>query len=164
MSDGLEREMFDREVLDDEVLNEPLSGTAMSPRGLELTRFLRANASSILATGLEWVLVTILVAVHVHYLAATTVGATLGAVTDFTVKRHWAFMRGQVGSVHGEAVRYLLASGASLGWNLLVAYGLVDGLHVASVPGVIAASIIVGVAWNYPVHRHFVFHDRHSST
>jgi putative flippase GtrA len=25
------------------------------------------------------------------------------------------------------------------------------------VPGVIAASIVVGVAWNYPLHRLYVF-------
>jgi putative flippase GtrA len=131
-------------------------------RGLEVTRFVRANASSLLATGLEWVLVTGLVTWHLHYLWATSIGAVAGAVTDFLIKRHWAFVRGRVGSIRGEAARYVGASALSLGWNILIAYGLVDGLHVAAVPGVIIASIIVGLAWNYPVHRHFVFHDRPS--
>jgi putative flippase GtrA len=28
------------------------------------------------------------------------------------------------------------------------------------VPGVITASLIIGLLWNYPVHRFFVFPDR----
>ncbi len=127
---------------------------------MELTRFLRANASTLLATALEWGLVTGLVAWHVHYLWAAASGALLGALIDFSIKRHWAFLRGQIGSVHGEALRYVAASGLSLGWNLLVAFLLVNRLHIAAVPGVIIASVMVGVAWNYPVHRYVVFRDQ----
>jgi putative flippase GtrA len=43
--------------------------------------------------------------------------------------------------------------------NLAVAWAFVDGLGVAAVPGVIAASVVVGLAWNYPVHRFYVFRD-----
>lgn len=131
--------------------------------GLEFRRFLRANSSSIGASLLEWVLITVLVGVNVHYLYAATVGALLGAIIDFAIKRHWAFDRGIIGAAHWEGLRYLAASALSLVWNLVLSYALVDGLHMAKVPGVIAASIIVGVAWNYPVHRYFVFHDRHAS-
>ena len=56
-----------------------------------------------------------------------------------------------------EGLRYLLVSGASLGWNLLVSYLFVDGLGLPAVPGVIAASVVVGFVWNYPLHRLFVF-------
>lgn len=137
----------------------PIGGTF----GLELRRFLRANGSSIGASLLEWVLITVLVGLNVHYLYAATVGAVLGAIMDFAIKRHWAFERGTIGAVHSEGLRYLAASALSLVWNLAVAYTLVDGLHMAKVPGVIASSIIVGIAWNYPVHRYFVFHDRPAS-
>ena len=54
-------------------------------------------------------------------------------------------------------MRYLWVSAVSLAVNLPVAYGLVDGLGIPAVPGVIAASILVGVAWNYPLHRWYVF-------
>jgi putative flippase GtrA len=128
-------------------------------RGLaaEVGRFVRANLSSTIASGIEWVLVTGLVLVHVHYLYAAAAGAVTGAVTDFWLKRHWAFARSAKGAVHHEAFRYVLVSGASLLLNLAAAYALVDGMGFPAVPGVIAASLVVGFAWNYPLHRYFVF-------
>jgi 2-hydroxy-3-keto-5-methylthiopentenyl-1-phosphate phosphatase len=134
---------------------EPSSGA----RGLaaEAGRFLRANAASIVATGVDWAVVTVLVAVGVHYLQAAAAGAVAGAVADFFLKRHWAFDRPAMASGWREAARYLLVAISSLAWNLVVAWALVDGLGLPAVPGVIVATIVVGQAWNYPLHRLFVF-------
>jgi len=131
----------------------------MSRRGLaaEISRFVRANFSSTVASGLEYVLVTALVLGRIHYLAAATAGAVTGAVTDFSLKRHWAFDRAVKGAMHHEGLRYIVVSAASLVLNVACAYALVDGLHVPAVPGVIAASIVVGFVWNYPLHRCYVF-------
>lgn len=126
---------------------------------LEIRRFVRANASTLLATGIEWALVTVLVRSNISYLIAAGVGALLGAVMDFSLKRRWAFIRRGAGSWQAESARYVLVSALSLGWNLLVAFVLVHVLHVAPIPGVIAASIVVGALWNYPMHRLFVFPD-----
>ena len=133
-------------------------------RGLatEIGRFVRANLSSSVASGLEYLLVTGLVLAGVHYLAAATAGAVTGAVTDFSLKRHWAFHRAVKGTVQHEGLRYLAVSSASLAINLALSYGLVDGLLLPAVPGVIAASILVGLAWNYPLHRYYVFRTRPS--
>lgn len=128
-------------------------------RGLaaETGRFVRANLSSSIASGVEYVLVTALVVIGVHYLTATTAGAVTGALIDFSLKRQWAFNRSVPGAVHHEGLRYLIVSAFSLLLNLVLAYLLVDGLHVPAVPGVIAASLVVGFVWNYPLHRYFVF-------
>jgi putative flippase GtrA len=123
----------------------------------EVGRFVRANFASLVASGLEYVLVTGLVLVHVHYLYAAAAGAVTGALTDFSLKRHWAFDRTAKGAVHHEALRYLAVSAASLALNLAASYALVDGLGMPAVPGIIAASIAVGFAWNYPLHRYYVF-------
>ena len=123
----------------------------------EAGHFLRAHISATAATGLEWVLVTLLVLMRLHYLAAAAAGALTGAVTDFSLKRHWDFDRRQTDAVHRESLRYLGASVASLVWNLAAAYALVDRFGMHPIPGVIAASIIVGVLWNYPLHRFYVF-------
>ncbi|GEJ59204.1 GtrA family protein [Anaeromyxobacter diazotrophicus] len=137
--------------------------TAPARRGLvaEIGRFVRANLSSTLASGAEYVLVTGLVLAGLHYLYAASAGAVLGALVDFTLKRHWAFDRAAKGAVHHEGLRYLLVSATSLGLNLALAYALVDGLHLPAVPGVIAASLVVGFAWNYPLHRLYVFRTAH---
>ena len=125
----------------------------------EARRFVFANASSAIASGIEWVLVTALVLVGVHYLVAAAAGAVTGAAIDFSLKRYWAFDRARKAGIGHEGLRYVAASAASLALNLAVAWGLVDGLGVAAVPGVVAASIVVGVAWNYPVHRFYVFRE-----
>ncbi|MFT3914128.1 MAG: GtrA family protein [Anaeromyxobacteraceae bacterium] len=124
---------------------------------LEAGRFVRSNLSSLVATGLEWLLVTGLVVARAHYLAAAAAGAVLGAGVDFGLKRHWAFRRARKGRVHQEAARYLVVSAGSLALNLGLSWLLVDGLGLPKVPGIIAASVSVGAAFNYPLHRHFTF-------
>lgn len=94
-----------------------------------------------------------------NYLVSAGVGASLGALMDFALKRRWAFMRRGTGSLRAESMRYVMVSSLSLGWNLIMAYGLVHWLHVPPVPGVIAASVLVGTLWNYPLQRVFVFPD-----
>jgi putative flippase GtrA len=123
----------------------------------EVGHFVRAHVASGLASGLEWLLVSGLVLAGVHYLLAAAAGAVTGAVTDFSLKRYWAFGRTHRAGVAHEGVRYLAVSLASLGLNLAAAYVLVDWLGVKPIPGVIAASILVGFAWNYPLHRVYVF-------
>jgi putative flippase GtrA len=123
----------------------------------EVRRFVRANLSSAIASGLEWLLVTGLVVAGLHYLVAAAAGAVTGAVTDFSLKRHWAFDRPRRAAIGHEGLRYLAVSAASLALNLPVAYALVDGLGIPAVPGVIAASVLVAVVWNYPLHRFYVF-------
>jgi len=138
-----------------------MSGLPRRGLAAEIGRFVRANLSSLIASGLDYLLVTGLVVVGVHYLYAASAGAVTGAVADFTLKRHWAFDRGSKASVRREAFRYLVISTASLGLNLAGSWALVDGLGLPAVPGVIAASIVVGFVWNYPLHRWFVF--RHAA-
>ncbi len=123
----------------------------------EAQRFVRANLSSGVASGLEWLLVTGLVVAGAHYLVAAAVGAVTGAVIDFSLKRHWAFDRAHRAGIGHEGLRYLAVSVASLALNVAAAYGIVDGLGVPPVPGVIATSLLVGFAWNYPLHRLYVF-------
>jgi putative flippase GtrA len=125
--------------------------------GAEIARFVRANFSSTVASGVEYVLVTVLVLSRLHYLVAATAGAVTGAVTDFSLKRHWAFDRAVKGAVHHEGLRYLMVSAASLALNLACSYEFVERLTMPAVPGVIAASIVVGFVWNYPLHRCYVF-------
>jgi putative flippase GtrA len=125
----------------------------------EAARFLRANFSAAAASGVEWVLVTALVIAGVHYLWAAAAGAVTGAFIDFSLKRWWAFDRAGRAAVHHEGLRYLAVSAASLVLNLALAYVLVDGLRLPAVPGVVGASLLVGVVWNYPLHRNFVFRD-----
>ena len=136
-----------------------------SPSGTrhEVWKFIKGQLSSSVATAVDWALMSSLIAFGVHYLYAAAAGALAGALTDFAVKKWWVFHAGQ-DKLHGQAVRYALVSAASAGLNCLLAYGLVDGLGAPKVPGVIAASIVIGFVWNYPLHRLYVFRRRYSPT
>jgi putative flippase GtrA len=133
-----------------------LSLRRASSRLRELRRFFKAQASSGIATAVDWALMASLIALGVHYLWAVVCGAVVGAITDFAVKKWWVF-EAKKGKIPVEALRYALVSAISAGLNCLLAFGLVDGLRAPKTPGVIAASLVVGFVWNYPMHRLYVF-------
>lgn len=143
----------------------PLATGAMRPVALspeepvrpsELIRFLRGQLSAGAATFVDWALLSLTIALGAHYAIAVAVGAVAGAATDFSIKRGWVFGAAQ-GALPRQMWRYLLVSGASLAWNELLTFVAVDLLHAPAIPGAICASVIVGAAWNYPMHRAFVF-------
>jgi putative flippase GtrA len=123
---------------------------------VEVRRFFKGQLSSAIATALDWGLMTALIFAGVHYLIAAVTGAIVGAITDFSVKKWWVF-RAKRESIEGEAARYAFVSATAAGLNALLAYILVDGLGIHENIGVILASAVVGFAWNYPMHRLYVF-------
>ncbi len=112
--------------------------------------------SSLVATGVDYVIMIALVSLcGLSPVWGTVLGALGGAVTSFTLGRRWVFdaQRGELG---GQALRYAMVSAVSLCCNaggewLLLRVGL--NYIVARV----VMSAIVGIGWNFPMHRHFVF-------
>ena len=86
----------------------------------------------------------------------TVVGAAVGGVTNFILGRRWIFAATQ-GTASHQAARYLAVSGASLALNATGEYLLHDrlGLQFQVARALVAA--LVSVAWNFPMHRFFVF-------
>ena len=125
----------------------------------ESSRFLRAQVSSLLATAVDWALMLGALLLGWHYLIAVAVGHVAGALTDFAVKKYWAF-GAEGGRVDGQLLRYFVAWVGSLGLNELAAWFLIEQVHVAKGAAVIAASLVIGFAWNYPMHRWYVFGHR----
>ncbi len=82
--------------------------------GTEAARFCKAQFSTSFATGLDWVLMTLLLMVNVNYLIASALGAALGAVTDFSLKKWWAF-NARGGMLHKQGIRYAVVSALSAG-------------------------------------------------
>lgn len=119
--------------------------------------FSRSQIASLLATAADFGLLFSLVEFfHVWYVAATALGALLGAVTNFLLNRHWSF-RATHGQWHGQAYRYALISGTSLVLNSGGVYLLTDHLKIHYSISVIIVSILVGFFFNFPLHRHYVF-------
>jgi putative flippase GtrA len=92
-----------------------------------------------------------------HPVEATVFGATLGAVVNFQLGRHWVFGARQ-GTVWRQAMRY---AAVSLGCVILNAAGmarLVSWLGASDYLAYrVAVSLAVSVFWSFPAQRWFVF-------
>ncbi len=112
--------------------------------------------AALLATGLDYCVMIACVSLFgLSPVTGTVLGALVGAVTNFTLGRLWVF-DARKGSLRGQALRYAMVSTLSLCCNaggewLLVRVGL------QYVLARLVASLVVGVSWNFPMHRHFVF-------
>jgi putative flippase GtrA len=122
-----------------------------------LASFSRSQITSAFATAVDFGLLFSLVEVgHVWYVLATALGALAGAITNFLLNRHWSF-----DATHGkwehQAVRYSLVSGGSLLLNSGGVWVVTAGLGIHYAVSVVVVSMLVGVAFNYPLQRYFVF-------
>jgi putative flippase GtrA len=118
---------------------------------------MRHHAASIAATAADYL--TMIIGVEVVHLApvvATPFGALVGAVTNFTLGRRFTYQRTDV-PARGQAWRYAIVSGASLGLNTAGVYLFHDRAHIEYLLARVIASVIVSNAWNYPMQRYFVF-------
>jgi putative flippase GtrA len=112
--------------------------------------------SSLVATAVDYVVMIACVsAFGLSPVAGTVAGALCGAVTSFSLGRRWVF-DAQKGDLRGQAIRYAMVSGVSLCCNaggewLLVRLGL------QYIIARVVASLVVGIGWNFPMQRHFVF-------
>jgi len=87
---------------------------------------------------------------------AAGLGSGSGAVTNFTLGRMWIF-RAHHHAIPAQAFRYVLIAGGSLLLNSLGQYLLVRRLGVAYVLSRVLVALVVGLSWNFPLHRYFVF-------
>jgi putative flippase GtrA len=120
--------------------------------------FSRSQLTALLATVIDFGSLLIMVEyLHVHYVAAVAIAAALGAFTNYTANRFWAFESD--GSVPREMSRYALVSAGSLGWNTAGVWLLVSlsNGRIVYYWAKIVVAITVGVVWNYPLQKYWVF-------
>jgi putative flippase GtrA len=122
-----------------------------------LATFSRSQVSASIATGVDFVVLFGLVEFFgVWYVLSTAIGALAGAVTNFVMNRHWSFEAAD-GSWKPQAFRYVIVSAGSLALNTGGVYAATDGLGLHYALSVIAVSLLVALAYNYPLQRYYVF-------
>lgn len=119
--------------------------------------FSRSQASAAIGTAVDFTLLFFLVEyLGVWYVAATAIGAIAGGATNFYMNRSWSF-----GATHRhwhlQALRYALTSGTSLALNVAGTYLLTDFMKVHYALSAALVSLSVGLGFNFPMHRYFVF-------
>ena len=118
---------------------------------------LRFNTSAVTATAVDYTLFLFLLEImHIWYLMASFVGLVLGGVTAFLLERSWAFKR-KDGKLSRQAIRYLLVWSSSIFLNTMGLYVVVSVFHFQDIIGKITVSILVGIGFNFVMHKHFVF-------
>ena len=143
-------------------LESRVMGTAkeadISPERPSLVKsFTRSQLSSVLATGLDFCVMTLMVEVlAIWSVTATAVGAFVGAVTHFICGRYWSFLASE-GGLKSQAMRYALVAFAGLLLNALGVLLMTEYLDMHYFTSRIIISLVVGVFFNFPLHRHFVF-------
>ncbi len=122
-----------------------------------ITAFRRSQVAALAATLSDFLTLVGLVEIfHVWYVAATATGAAVGAVTSFVLGRIWAF-QAHHGKVHHQAFRYALVSGGSLLLNSAGVYLFTEYGGLKYFVSKLVVAILVGVFFNFPLHRRFVF-------
>lgn len=117
----------------------------------------RSQVASLTATLVDFSTLIFLVEIgHVWYVAATATGAFVGAVVNFILGRRWSFTADD-DAMGGQAARYTLVSAVSLLLNSLGVYLLTDYLGVHYAISRIITAFLVGILFNFPLHRRFVF-------
>lgn len=112
--------------------------------------------SSLCATGVDYCIMIACVSLFgLSPVVGTVLGALCGGVTSFTLGRRWVF-DARAGDVRAQALRYSLVSLLSLVGNAAGEWLLVRA-GVQYVLARVVASTTVGLVWNFPMHRHFVF-------
>ncbi|GAC1351651.1 MAG: hypothetical protein NVS3B20_26100 [Polyangiales bacterium] len=93
----------------------------------------------------------------------TVVGATAGAVANFTLGRHWTF-RATHARARGQAVRYAIVSAMSLALNAFGVYVFTRRPRLPYVAARLITALAVSIFWNFPLQRYFVFGSQPSPT
>ncbi len=119
--------------------------------------FTRSQVASVVATAVDFgIIFSFTELLRVWYVASVAIGAFAGAVTNFLMNRHWSFAAGHK-SWRGQALRYSLVSTASLLLNTGGVWLVTEKLRIHYAVSVVTVSVGVGVFFNFPLQRSFVF-------
>jgi putative flippase GtrA len=119
----------------------------------------RHQTGALVATGLDFLAMIAWVELGVGGpVSGAGAGAATGAISNFILGRQWIFRVS--GSPWGQALRYVLVSVGSLGLNSAGQLLLLRTSHLPYVVSRVLVAAVVGLGWNFPLHRRFVFPRR----
>ncbi len=87
---------------------------------------------------------------------ATGFGAVAGGILSFSLGRTWIFAAAD-GHAGWQGFRYILVWCGSIALNMGGEYLLVQKLDIQYFVARVPVALAVGLLWNYPLHRYFVF-------
>jgi putative flippase GtrA len=138
----------------------PAASPAEVPVGLRVPFWKalgRAQIASLAATVVDFgTLFFATEVLGVWYVLSTGLGAFLGAITNFSLNRFWSFEATHV-AWGPQAFRYALVSAGSLGLNMLGVWSFTEGFGWKYGVSKVVTAFVVGLLFNFPLHRRYVF-------
>jgi putative flippase GtrA len=117
----------------------------------------RHQTGAVMATVLDFLMMIVWVETGAGSpVSGAAVGAASGAIGNFMLGRAWIFHAGSRPAA-GQVLRYALVAAGSLGWNSLGQYLLLRWTPLPYVMSRVVVAALVGLGWNFPLHRRFVF-------
>lgn len=128
-----------------------------------MIKFLKAQASSLIATGLDFLVVIMLShEAGAWYVGANMAGTFTGGAANFLINRQWVFNDKEKSAIGGQALRYgitwagnmlLNAAGVWIILHFTGWYTMLD--RVAMVKMLV--SLLIGFTYSYIMQKRFVF-------
>jgi len=119
--------------------------------------FTKSQIAASIATALDFFCLILLVELFaVWYVAATAIAASIGAIINFLLGRHWSFPATD-DVLHQQAIRYFWVALGSLLLNIFGVFALTELLNFQYLISKSLTAILVGFTFNYPLHRYYVF-------
>ncbi len=121
----------------------------------------RHQAGALASAALDFgVMIALVQSFGVSPVASTAAGASAGAIFNFALGRRWIFQSKGRAGMGSQAIRYSVVSLASLLLNTFGEFVVHDLLRVQYVAARLIVAVLVSLAWNYPLHRAWVFAAR----
>jgi len=119
--------------------------------------FIKAQASSLTASAVDFLVTALLVSFFgFWYMAGSITGTISGGIVNFYINRNWVFEAG-FKEVWPQAIKYILVWLGNLLLVTLVVYLLTHFFQINYLISKIAASVIMGLSYNYYMQKHFIF-------
>ncbi|MEO1514140.1 MAG: GtrA family protein [Bacteroidota bacterium] len=147
--------------------NRPIESSSAQP--LDMDRYherlrprtfvslFRSQIAAAIATSLDFGLVILLTEwLGMWYVLSNALGALCGAVVSFLLGRYWAFVSLRQ-KMKKQAFRYFWVALGSLLLNTLGVYLITEFSGINYVLSKVIISLTVGIAWNFVLHKYYVF-------
>ncbi len=122
-----------------------------------LISFLRYNVAAIIATAVDFVMLIALTEIfQLWYFLSAIIGAIAGGIVAFMFSRNWVFKK-RDGKITTQALKYILVWGTSIFLNTYGLYLFVEYLDFHYIVSKVIVAIIVGIGFNFFMHKYFIF-------
>jgi putative flippase GtrA len=121
-----------------------------------MATFLKAQASSLTATGVDYLVTFLLKILFQWSILASVLGTVSGGIVNFMMNRVWVFAATDK-KVHTHAIKYILVWVGNLILVTAGVYVLTKWAGVDLMVAKIIVSLFVGFFYNYILQKKFVF-------